>query len=311
MRRLLITGGSGYLGAELVRQAILQGRWVTTATTFSQRLHQRGVDYRTVDIVDQSAIERLFDDVQPEVVIHTAYRQNEPGLWDVTADGAQHIAQATQRIGARLIHLSSDALFDGEKDGSYTDRDSPNPITAYGIAKANAERLVAAAHPDALIVRTSLIYGGRQQQGSGIGDRGLGTIQERRSDETNGNPGVSVHERLILEAANGLTDIAFFTDEIRCPIQVSDLARALLELTMMDQRGVLHVAGADAVSRYTFACLVAAAYGHSPTVLRAALSGSFGARRPRNCAMNSAPAQQLLQTRLRGVHEVLGQPHTT
>jgi dTDP-4-dehydrorhamnose reductase len=310
MRRLLITGGSGYLGAELVRQAIAQARWAITATTFSQQGSQAGVDYRTVDISDQAAVNFLFDDVQPEIVIHTAYRQNEPGLWDVTARGAQHVAQAAQRYGARLIHLSSDALFDGEKDGSYTEDDLPNPITPYGAAKADAERLVAVAHSDALIVRTSLIYGG-DRQGAGIMGQELDTIQERRSDETDNLPGISVHERLILDAAHGLIDIAFFTDEIRCPIQVSDLAQALLELTMTDTRGVLHVAGADAVSRYTFACRVAAAYGHSPTVLHAALSESFGARRPRNCAMDSAPAQQLLQTRLRGVHEVLVQPLTT
>src|SRR5205085_10785317 len=178
--------------------------------------------------------------------------------------------------GARLIHMSSDALFDGERVGSYSESDDPSPITPYGEAKAVAERLVAEAHPAALIVRTSLIYGGAQ-------------------------PGP--HEQLALDALAGRADVAFFTDEMRCPIAVGDLAAALLELAPTDHAGRLHIAGADVVSRYEFAQLVAAAHGHDPARLRAAASATNSMRRPRNCALDSSLARQLLETRLRGVRE--------
>ena len=115
------------------------------------------------------------------------------------------------------------------------------------------------------------------------------------------------HEQLVLDALAGRADVAFFTDELRCPIAVGDLAAALLELAPTDRAGRLHIAGADVVSRYEFAQLVAAAHGQDPARLRAAASATSNVRRPRNCALDSSLARQLLQTRLRGVREVLSQ----
>jgi dTDP-4-dehydrorhamnose reductase len=272
--KLLITGGTGYLGSEVVRQAS-ERDWDVVATCLAQRPSDRFV---VLDIRDRPAVDRVFAEARPDVVIHTAYRQSGPDLWSTTAEGAGVVARAAKRVGAHLIHMSSDALFDGEREGAYTEQDAPRPITPYGEAKAAAERLVAELYSDALIVRTSLIYGGA-------------------------TPGV--HEQLILDAVNGRVDLAFFRDELRCPVVVTDLASALLELAPGALAGTLHLAGADVVSRYEFACLVASAHGCSTERLRAGLSAESGVRRPRNCALDCSRARSLLQTRLRGVHEVL------
>jgi dTDP-4-dehydrorhamnose reductase len=241
-----------------------------------------------LDIRDEPAVARAFERWRPDLVIHTAYRLRGPDLWSTSAEGAGVVARAARAAGARLIHMSSDALFDGERVGSYTEKDDPSPITPYGEAKAAAERLVAEAHPAALIARTSLIYGG------GI--------------PTQGGAQPGSHEQLVLDTLAGRADVAFFTDELRCPIAVGDLAAALLELAPTERAGRLHIAGADVVSRYEFAQLVAVAHGQNPARLRAAVSASSTVRRPRNCALDSSLAQQLLQTRLRGVHEVLAHP---
>jgi dTDP-4-dehydrorhamnose reductase len=277
MSRLLITGGTGYLGTELIQQARASG-WEIGATSFSSLPDNASITWMQLDIRDQPAVSRAFEIWRPDVVIHTAYRLSGPDLWSISAEGAGVVAQAAHAAGARLIHMSSDALFDGERVGSYSEKDDPSPITPYGEAKAAAERLVAEAYPAALIVRTSLIYGGAQ-------------------------PGP--HEQLALDALSGRADIAFFIDEMRCPITVGDLAAALLEVAPMDRAGRLHIAGADVVSRYEFAQLVAAAHGQDPAQLRAAASATSNVRRPRNCALDSNLAQQLLRTRLRGVREVL------
>jgi dTDP-4-dehydrorhamnose reductase len=279
MKRLLITGGAGYLGAELAQQALAAG-WDVTATCFSSHPAIAGVEWLPLDIRETAAVDQAFAVQRPDVAIHTAYRQRGPDMWSATVEGTKVIARACQASGARLIHLSSDALFDGEPpNGRYTEADDPNPITPYGEAKAAAEQLAEQICATALVVRTSLIYGGAKP---------------------------STHEQLILDALAGRADVAFFTDELRCPIAVGDLAAAILELAPRPIGGRLHIAGAEAISRYGFARAVAAAGGYDPSRLRAAPSAASGVRRPRNCALDSSKAQQLIQTRLRGVSDVLG-----
>jgi dTDP-4-dehydrorhamnose reductase len=148
-------------------------------------------------------------------------------------------------------------------------------VIPYGEAKLAAERAVLEADAGALVVRTSLLYGKRE-------------------------PGQ--HERLVLDALDGRADVAFFTDEIRCPTHVGDLAAALLELVSGDLRGPLHVVGPDAVSRHEFACAVARAHGRDPGGLRTATSAGSG--RPLNCALDASRARSLLRTRLRGLREL-------
>ena len=133
-----------------------------------------------------------------------------------------------------------------------------------------------AANPDALMVRTSLLLGG---------------------------PGhaPSPHEALALAVARGERQMTFFTDEVRSPIQVDDLAAALLELAAQDGGGPLHVGGADDVSRLELAQLVVAAAGLDAAALR---GEPAPADRPRHCPLDSGLAQAPLRTRLRGVREI-------
>jgi dTDP-4-dehydrorhamnose reductase len=246
--RLHVTGATGFLGAELLRQA------------------PRATGER-VEIRDPEAVLALFRRLEPVVVIHTAYRQEGPEAWGITVDGAEHVAGAAAAVGARLLHLSTDVVFDGRKGTPYVEGDAPSPATEYGRAKAESEARVTAACPAALLVRTSLILGGPGHE-------------------------PSKHELLAVEPGVG-----FYEDEIRCPVQVGDLAAALLELAALDVSGPLHVAGADAVSRAELAELIAG----RPVLRRPAPPG-----RPLDCSLDSSRARVLLRTRLRGVRELFG-----
>jgi dTDP-4-dehydrorhamnose reductase len=227
-----------------------------------------GTSSREVDIRDAAAVRALFESLRPGAAINTAYRQDDRAT---TFDGAVHVAEAAAATDTRLVHVSTDVVFDGEKGEPYVEEDEPRPLTEYGRDKADAERGVLAASPGALVVRTSLIYGGSQ-------------------------PGPQ--ERLAADP-----QARFFTDELRCPIQVGDLAQALVELAAGERSGILHVAGSDCLNRAEFAELLAGA------PVRTASIAESGLVRPRDCSLDTARAVELLQTRLRGAREVLkGRP---
>ncbi len=272
-RTLLITGASGYLGRELARQAVAAGFGVVGAYRHEARPID-GVRWERLDVRDAAATLRLVAAVDPEIIIHTAVV--EPLDWATNADGAAHVALAARASGARLIHLSSDAIFSGRGE-PYDESAAPEPITPYGASKAAAETAVRAIDPGAAIVRTSLIIGDEPYK----------------------------HVQLVFDLLAGRRDDALFTDEIRCPIWVGDLAAALLELIDLDHAGVLNIAGADAVSRYELGVLIARRHGYDPARLKAGTTTASGLRRPTNVRLDIRRARSLLRTALRGARTFL------
>ena len=266
--RLLITGGSGFLGSCVTLAALAEHE--TFATFFLHPL-AGGIH---LDVRDDSAVRRLFAEVRPEAVIHTAYAK---ASHEVIVTGSANIAEAAHACGARLVHLSTDVVFGGAR-GGYRESDELDPLTDYGKMKAEAEMQVMLHAPEAVMVRTSLIYG---------------------------LDGDDAQSRSVLDGIRSGQPVALFEDEYRCPIVVTDLAAALLELLSIDVRGPLHVAGAERINRYDFGALLARYYGHDTRGLVATTSAALGILRPKDCTLACTLAASLLRTRLRGATEVL------
>jgi dTDP-4-dehydrorhamnose reductase len=260
--KLLVTGGAGFLGAEICRQGLVLGYEVIATQHDTRPPHGHVV---RLDVRDEDATQRVLMRHGPDVVVHTAYVQRGPEMETTVVRGSAAVAASAARRGARLVHLSTDLVFDGEYGAPYAEDDDPRPVSDYGAAKLEAETLVLRTDADALVVRTSLLCGG-------------------------GEPGPQ--ERL---AARG--DVTFYTDEIRCPTLVEDLAAALLDLALLDVRGVLHVAAAEAVSRYELARRLRNAAGLEPDAVRGAASPRDG--RARDVSLDSARAARLLGRGLR------------
>jgi dTDP-4-dehydrorhamnose reductase len=274
--RVLIVGGSGLLGGELVRLCAEAGHDVG-ATYLTRPGEQSKIDWLPLDVRSRADVAAVFEAFRPEVTINTAYRQAD---WATTADGAANIALAVSRTGGHLVHVSSDAVFAGAVAARYDEGCPPGPVSPYGAAKAAAETAVRAVVPGAAIARTSLVIG----------------------------YGRSLHESLVRSLATGQTRGVLFTDDVKCPVHVTDLAAALVETAVHGLSGVLHVAGADAVTRYELGLLIARREGLDATRLTAGRRADAGLAGPFEVRLDCAATQRRLRTRLRGAREFLTPP---
>ncbi|MCP4535977.1 MAG: SDR family oxidoreductase [Chloroflexi bacterium] len=276
--KILITGGSGYLGDWVVRLAHTD--WDVTATYLTRPTDEPSATWRRLDLRDEAAVTALVDEVRPTAIIHTA--ACNPGYstdFEATnATGTRHIARAAAACGARLIHLSSDVIFDGEK-GNYVEQDPPTPISPYGRSKALAESEVHASGAEAVIARTSLIYGWR--------------------------PHIGKHTSWMIDNLETGQPVRLFTDELRCPIWVESLAAAVIELAGTSYTGVLHIAGAQTLSRHEFGVRLLRFHGIDPSPTIPTLSRKVAPGRSLDCTLDCSRARSLLRTPLPGVDEVL------
>jgi dTDP-4-dehydrorhamnose reductase len=270
MSHVLITGGSGYLGRHLVPLA--EDVHEVLATYYQNDVTGTG---QQLDVRDEAAVATLVNRFHPDVILHTAGSDRSPDSDDVIRLGATHIAHAAASVDARLIHLSTDVIFDGRK-APYDEDAPPKPLHAYGRAKADAESTVR-RYGNHVIVRTSLIYG------LTVMDRGTAWIAKSLKD---GKP------------------VTLFTDQRRNPVWVETLSRSLLELADSDFVGVLNVAGRQPLSRADFGRRMLDWWGIDARDLL-----SFGTsdpeKWPADLELNLSRAEALLSTPLWGVDEVL------
>lgn len=275
-KRLLVTGGAGYLGAAVVRAA---GEWEVACTRFRRPLPgDLGCEVIDLDLRDADAVARAFGVWRPDAVVHTAVSNGSPEEIACLAEVADQVAASAADVGARLIHLSSDAVLDG-LGAPYADGATPTPMSPYGEAKAEAERRVATRHPSATIVRTSLLFG-------------LVPLDK--------------HNAWMVDALLAGKVVQLYHDEIVCPIWVRNLAAALVELAGMAFRGHLNLAGAQGLSRWDFGLRVLAAQGipPGPNLRQASVTDQLPAR-PGDRTLDITLARAVLTTPLLTVDEAL------
>ena len=285
MPRLLITGASGLLGANIVMEA--RDEHEVIAVYNRHPIELNGVQSAQVNLCQQVEATRLFDRFQPEWVIHCAADTSIDELEDdpdrafrVNRDMAANVAEAAQQAGARIVHISTDAVFDG-RDGPYHETDPTEPVNVYGKSKLAGERAVQAVYPDALIIRTN-IFG------------------------WNAQPKTSLAEWFLeqLEAGNtcpGLTDIDF------SPLLANDLAKLILLMLAEDLSGVFHVPGADCVSKYDFGMHIANLFGFDTDQIVPTVSGDVGfkALRPARACLVGDKIEHLLGIQLPAIEDSL------
>lgn len=224
--RVLVLGATGQLGSDVVDAFEAAGHSTV------------GLGHDDVDVTDVAAVSAAVQDARPSVVVNTTAFHNldrceeEPATaYAVNATGASHVAAAAQAQGARLIHISTDYVFDGEQTTPYREDDLPGPLNVYGASKLVGEYLVRSACERSFVVRTSGLYGPRPCRAKG----GLN------------------FPRLMLKLAAEKGELTVVTDELVGPTYTPDLARQLVALAATDGYGVVHASGVGVVSWHGFA----------------------------------------------------------
>jgi dTDP-4-dehydrorhamnose reductase len=272
-KRLLVTGGAGFLGNHLLRHA---NQFVSAGTLHATpSTSLPGVTFHVCDLQNPEEVRILMDRVQPDVIIHTACSEQGKGI-DAILPAAGLLAMQTAERDIRFIHLSTDQVFDGTS-APYTEESPTNPINPYGHAKAQAEELIRSLNPQATIVRTSLLYDLR--------------TPDRQTT------------RLIESTKTG--DLyRLFIDEIRCPIWVENLAEVLLEVATKDVPGIVHLGGSESLNRWDLGMGLLQHFGLTQTsnIQKGTIEES-GLVRPKDLTMASSRAKQALETPLLSLQE--------
>lgn len=257
--RVLITGGAGLVATHLLRAA--PAGLDVEATVRSSPLDPtvRQVRDHRLDLRRAAAVDELLSLVRPDVVVHTAYSMDDPTQ---VVDATEHVAAACARVGAALVHLSTDAVFDGAT-APYAEADLPEPVNDYGRWKAAAERTVAGLVPDACIVRLSLVV--------------------------SADP-LDTGSRWLLGEVRAGRRPTLFADEVRCPIRGVDLAAQLWALVGLDRgarAGIWHLPGPEALSRVELGRRVLVDAGLDPAATQVGSCADHPQPRPADLTMVS------------------------
>jgi dTDP-4-dehydrorhamnose reductase len=266
MKRAVVFGAVGQLGVELVRELKERG-WSVGAWDRAQ-----------ADITDTAAVERAIAGFDPQVVFNAAaYNQvdvaeQEPqAAYAVNALAVRNLALACRQVDARLVHFSTDYVFDGAARHPYAEDDHPHPLGAYAVSKLAGELYAQAYLERALVVRTSGVFG----------PGGVATAR--------GN-----FVELMLRLAGSGRPIRVVEDHVASPTFAPALAARTIDLVDRDQNGLFHIGGGAPISWFQFAKTIFEVAGLQPELLATnEREYRTTARRPRYSALSNGKMERL------------------
>jgi len=244
--KILVTGASGLLGLNL--SLMLTGPHTIVGVDRSKLAH---TPFQLIqsDLLQAGACSRLIDATHPDAVIHTAAladleacEKNPQEAGRLNADLPGDLAEVCRSHAVPLIHISTDAVFDGTKDGVYTETDVPTPPGVYSATKLQGERNVLSAYPEAVVARVNFF---------GWSLSGTRSLSEFFYNQLSAG-----------EKVNGFTDVWF------CAIFAGDLADILLRVLEKGLSGLYHAVGSEALTKYEFGLRIARQFGFDESLVQ-------------------------------------------
>jgi dTDP-4-dehydrorhamnose reductase len=265
--RILVTGASGLLGLNLALEA--SEEHTVFGLVNHQPLRTEAFTVLSGDLLVPGTLECILDQTQPEWVIHCAAlavvdacESNPLQAQQLNSELPGKLAANVARGGARLLHVSTDAVFDGQR-GGYSEQDEPNPLSTYARTKLEGESNVLQANPDAIVARVNL-FGWSLLGRRSLGEFFYSNLQAGRQ-------------------VRGFTDVLF------CPLLANDLARIFLQMLSGGLYGLYHVVSSECLSKYEFGVRVARQFGLDEKLVRptSVVDGGLVAARSPNLTMST------------------------
>lgn len=259
MEKILITGSNGLLGQKLIDCILANNSYQLIATSKGKNRHpaQQGYVYAEMDITNESQINAVISQYNPNIIIHTAALTNvdtchiqQVLCWQMNVTAVSYLIKVCETNSIRLIHLSTDFIFDGQ-NGPYTEDAQPNPLSYYGQSKWAAEQLIMQANIKWAILRTILVYG---------------VVKDLS------------RSNIVLWAKNALQKgetINVINDQYRTPTLAEDLADICLLAAQNEAQGVYNASGKDMMSILELVLAVADFYDLDKTLINPISSASL------------------------------------
>lgn len=291
MTRFLVTGVGGLLGLNFAL-AVDGKKHQVIGVANTTPLSWVNFKFQQAELTEPGIIEKLVEEHKPDVILHCAAIANmeacesNPQLAEkVNGDLPGIIAASARKHSIRMIHISTDAVFDGTR-GNYTETDTPNPLSVYARTKLLGEQSVLRSDPDALVARVNF-YGW-----SIAGNRSLAEFFVNNLEK--GNP------------IRGFTDVTF------CPMMALDLADMLVEAAKKNLKGIYHIVGAQPMSKYDFGLAIARVFGFDPALISPAsvTDGGLVAARSHNLSLDTTKITNALGHELPDFERGLQKFHT-
>jgi dTDP-4-dehydrorhamnose reductase len=277
MKRILVTGVSGFLGRYVT--LALKDRYAVLGTYRNQAIGLGTCELTRLELTEGQAVRTTFTEFRPDVVVHTAAlsdvdacERHPDAAHQVNVQGSEAIARAALEVGARLIYISTDQVYDGAKR-YYDESDVPKPLMVYGRTKLEGERLAATICPETMILRLALMYGWGSSSRLNFVD-------------------------WLLQRLRAGQEVPLFVDQYRTPLYVVQASEAIRQLIDAPEvRGTFNLGGGERINRYAFGRTFCKVFNLPIDLLKPIEMGSTTglAARPRDCSMNSARIGALLQ----------------
>lgn len=263
MQKILITGSNGLLGQAITSLFTRESDCTIIQTSFEDKPYvDFGHSYEMLDVTKKEDVKRIIGFYSPDVIINCAAFTNvdkcetERELsWKINVDGVKNLIIAARRNNSKIIHYSTDYVFDG-KNGPYTEEAVPNPISFYGREKLASENALITSDINFSIIRTLVLYG--------IGNN------------------VKLNFALwLIEKLKNNEFVNIVTDQISNVTMIDDLAWGTLKIIEKNCRGTYNIAGSDILSRYDFAINLCDVFNYDPKFIEPILTSDLEQQAPR------------------------------